>query len=136
MRRLGGVTDRLATHNATRSPKRTARTASALMVGVGLVAFVTVFGASLKTSFSGSLDADFHGTHVVDSGVFDSRGGISPRLAATWKHRTAWTSSPRRESGRPRSPASPGMFQAFTAATIGEVFELGGGRGRPLRPWR
>ncbi len=79
--RVAGVTAEIATANATRSPKRTARTASALMVGVGLVAFVTVFGASLKTSFAGSLDSEFHGTHVVDSGVFDSRGGISPRLA-------------------------------------------------------
>ena len=70
--RVTGVTAELATRNAIRSPKRTARTASALMIGVGLVAFITVFGASVKSSFSGSLAENFHGTHVVDSGVFDA----------------------------------------------------------------
>ena len=35
--RLRGVTGELATHNAMRNPKRTARTAASLMIGVGLV---------------------------------------------------------------------------------------------------
>ena len=50
-----------------RNPKRTARTASALMIGVALVAFIAVFGASVKSSFGGALEDDFRGTHVIDS---------------------------------------------------------------------
>ena len=34
-----------------RNPKRTAATASALMIGVGLVGFITIFAASTKASF-------------------------------------------------------------------------------------
>ena len=39
-----------------RNPARTATTSAALMVGLGLVVFVAVFAAGLKTSISGSVD--------------------------------------------------------------------------------
>jgi putative ABC transport system permease protein len=47
---------RLARENAMRDPARMASTAAALMVGLGLVVFVAVFAAGLKTSITGSLD--------------------------------------------------------------------------------
>jgi putative ABC transport system permease protein len=47
---------RLARENAMRNPARTASTAAALMVGLGLVVFVAVFAAGLKTSITGSLE--------------------------------------------------------------------------------
>jgi putative ABC transport system permease protein len=43
-----GLEGKLAVDNATRSPKRTATTANALLIGVFLVTFVTVAGTSLK----------------------------------------------------------------------------------------
>ena len=48
----------LARENATRNPRRTAATASALMIGVALVAFITVFAASAKASI---VDVDRQG---------------------------------------------------------------------------
>ena len=39
---LRGVTGKLAQRNAMRNPKRTAASASALMIGVGLVAFISI----------------------------------------------------------------------------------------------
>src|SRR5690606_19217290 len=48
--KVSGVAGEMATRNAMRSPKRTARTASALMVGVALVAFITVLATSVKSS--------------------------------------------------------------------------------------
>jgi putative ABC transport system permease protein len=47
---------RLARENAMRNPGRTATTSAALMVGLGLVVFVAVFAAGLKTTITGSLD--------------------------------------------------------------------------------
>ena len=44
--RFRGVTGRLATENAARSPKRTSATASAVVIGVALVVFIKVFAAS------------------------------------------------------------------------------------------
>ena len=64
-----------------RNPKRTARTAASLMIGVALVGFITVFAASFKSSLAGSLEEDFTGTHIVQSGSFDNSAGLSPELA-------------------------------------------------------
>jgi putative ABC transport system permease protein len=51
-----GTAGRLARENAERNPSRTATTAAALMVGVGLVVFVAVFAAGLKSSIAGQMD--------------------------------------------------------------------------------
>ena len=48
------LTGRLARANAMRNPRRTAATASALMIGVGLVGFITVMGSSAKASIDGT----------------------------------------------------------------------------------
>ena len=47
---------RLARENAERNPGRTAVTSAALMVGLGLVVFVAVFAAGLKSSFASQID--------------------------------------------------------------------------------
>jgi len=47
-----GVPGELARQNAMRNPKRTASTAMALVIGLTMVAAVTVFASSLKASFS------------------------------------------------------------------------------------
>ena len=50
------TTGRLARENAERNPGRTAITSAALMVGLGLVVFVAVFAAGLKSSFSSQIE--------------------------------------------------------------------------------
>jgi putative ABC transport system permease protein len=80
--RLRGVAGTLARENALRNPKRTASTAAALMIGVGLVGFITIFAASAKTSINESIDKAFLGDYVVDSGTFGF-GGLSPELATS-----------------------------------------------------
>ncbi len=79
--RLRGMTGGLARDNAMRNPRRTAGTASALMVGVAVVTLFTVFAASLKASIDQSIDRSFGGDVVVSSGRFGD-GGISPQLSA------------------------------------------------------
>ncbi|MET0578485.1 MAG: FtsX-like permease family protein, partial [Ilumatobacteraceae bacterium] len=79
--RMRGLSGELATRNALRNPKRTARTASSLMIGVALVGFITVFAASAKTSMAGSLESDFTGTHIIEAGATDNSAGLSPDLA-------------------------------------------------------
>jgi putative ABC transport system permease protein len=48
--KMFGVTGDLAQENTRRQPRRMASTASALMIGVALVVFVAIFGASIKAS--------------------------------------------------------------------------------------
>jgi putative ABC transport system permease protein len=78
--RLLGVSGSLARRNAMRNPRRTAGTASALMIGVCVVTLFTVFAASLKASIDHSVSASFRGDLVVTPGGF-GRGGFSPELA-------------------------------------------------------
>jgi putative ABC transport system permease protein len=77
--RLRGITGELARENAMRNPKRTAASASALMIGVGLVAFITIFVSSSKASLNDNLDRAFTGDIAVESGAGLS-GGVDPSL--------------------------------------------------------
>lgn len=58
----------LARENALRNPKRTARTAAALMIGVSLVGFITIFGASTKASVRQTVSGAWLGNWFVTSG--------------------------------------------------------------------
>ncbi|MGP3770430.1 ABC transporter permease [Streptomyces sp. SDT5-1] len=80
--RLRGVTGGLARRNALRSPKRTAATASALMIGVAVVSLFTVFGASLKATMDQTVNRSFAGDVAVSTPSFGAGGsGLSPKLA-------------------------------------------------------
>ncbi|MFE2095034.1 ABC transporter permease [Streptomyces sp. NPDC059460] len=80
--RLRGVTGALARRNALRSPKRTAATATALMIGVAVVSLFTVFGASLKATMNQTVDRSFAGDVAISAPVFGAGGsGLSPALA-------------------------------------------------------
>ena len=79
--RFRGVTGHLAQENSARSPRRTANTAAALLVGVGVVGFFTVLSASIKHSIETIIDRSVTGDFVVDSGTFGGMGGLSPALA-------------------------------------------------------
>ncbi|MFF5937971.1 ABC transporter permease [Streptomyces sp. NPDC012508] len=79
---LRGVNRGLARRNALRSPKRTAATATALMIGVAVVSLFTVFGASLKATMDQTVSRSFAGDVAVTTPAFGAGGsGLSPRLA-------------------------------------------------------
>lgn len=65
LERLRRLVGRLARENTQRNPGRTAVTAAALMIGLALVTFVTVFAAGLKSSVSSAVDESFHGQLVI-----------------------------------------------------------------------
>jgi putative ABC transport system permease protein len=73
LERLFPVLGRLARENAQRNPARTALTAAALMVGLGMVVFVAVFTAGLKASINNSIERLISAEIVVTSG-----GGFEP----------------------------------------------------------
>ncbi|MFI6547674.1 ABC transporter permease [Streptomyces prunicolor] len=80
--RLRGVTGGLARRNALRSPRRTAATAAALMIGVAVVSLFTVFGASLKATMDQTVSRSFAGDVAVSTPSFGAGGsGLSPELA-------------------------------------------------------
>ncbi len=85
LQRLAGVSGRLARENATRNPARTAVTAAALMIGVALVAFVSIFAAGLQGSIDRAVDRAFAGDLTVGSknGFGETPPAVSAALRST-----------------------------------------------------
>ena len=73
LERLQGLTGQLARENAQRQPQRTAVTASALMIGLGLVVFVTIFAAGLRATINQGID-----DQVRAAGIITHEDGFSP----------------------------------------------------------
>ena len=83
--RVFGVTGTLARENSRRSPRRTASTAAALMVGLALVTLVAMFASSLKASIDSALSATVKADLIVTGQTFASTTGFSPRIARDLK---------------------------------------------------
>jgi putative ABC transport system permease protein len=77
VRRFFGVPGQLAVDNAGRSPRRTARTASALMIGVALVSAAAVFTSSLRDTFGRILDRAITADYIVTDESFQ---GLPPTV--------------------------------------------------------
>jgi putative ABC transport system permease protein len=76
--RRAGMPGRLARANAMRNPRRTAATASALVIGLALVGLVAIFGASAKTSVRQAVDGGIRADLVLKTQQF---GGFSSVVA-------------------------------------------------------
>ncbi|HSK95320.1 MAG TPA: FtsX-like permease family protein, partial [Euzebyales bacterium] len=66
-----GIRGSLAQENVVRNPQRTASTASALMIGLGLVTFALIFGASLRESFESTVERQFASDLQIRSENFE-----------------------------------------------------------------
>ncbi|HEY7605686.1 MAG TPA: FtsX-like permease family protein, partial [Actinomycetes bacterium] len=68
----------LARQNAMRNPRRTASTAAALMIGLALVAFVSIFAASIKASTTKTLEDTVSADYILFNDQFQP---FSPEAA-------------------------------------------------------
>jgi len=81
--KMGGLTGRLARENAQRNPSRTAVTAAALMIGLSLIAFVTIFASGLSSSVNKVIDDQLPGEIVLQgpgSGFLAFPAGAIPAV--------------------------------------------------------
>jgi putative ABC transport system permease protein len=65
--RATGITGRLARENSVRQPGRTAVTAAALMIGVALVTFASIFAAGARESVAKAVDDNLRSAFVVQN---------------------------------------------------------------------
>src|SRR5919202_3054048 len=65
--RARGITGRLARENTVRQPGRTAVTAAALMIGVALVTFASIFAAGANETIAKAVDDNLKGAFVVQN---------------------------------------------------------------------
>jgi putative ABC transport system permease protein len=79
-KRAFGTVGNLATENSLRNPRRTAATASALMIGLTLVALMSILGASAKASTDKSIKSTLIADFVVSNAVGQ---GFSPSIASS-----------------------------------------------------
>jgi putative ABC transport system permease protein len=79
LEKLRGITGRLARENTVRKPGRTAVTSAALMIGLAVVVFVTVFAAGISASIGNAIDRNFQGDLVLQN--TDGFSPISPGAA-------------------------------------------------------
>jgi len=77
LERLLGTAGRLGRENSMRSPRRTAQTAAAMMVGLALVSTISVYGASLSRSATSSVDSAISADYIITGS-----NGFSQSVAA------------------------------------------------------
>jgi putative ABC transport system permease protein len=75
-----GVAGKLGRENSMRSPRRTAQTAAALMIGLALVSAMATFGASLSKSATASADQAIRADLIVTA---TGTGQLSNSVAST-----------------------------------------------------
>ncbi|WP_329594388.1 ABC transporter permease [Streptomyces sp. NBC_01362] len=124
--RLRGVTGGLARRNALRSPRRTASTATALMIGVAVVSLFTVFGASLKATMNRTVDRSFAGDVAISAPAFGAGGsGLSPRLAPAVGRLPQVATAVGLGKGVAEVDGAGRALTVTDPAALGRVFDLG-----------
>ncbi|MFZ3558018.1 ABC transporter permease [Streptomyces sp. BH055] len=78
--RIFGPVGRMAERNALRNPRRTGATGAALMIGLALVACLSVVGSSMVASATSELDKSVGADYIVEG-----QGGIKPQAARDLK---------------------------------------------------
>ena len=112
---------RLGRENAMRNPRRTASTAAALMIGLGLVTFVAVAGASLKASASVALDRVIRSDFIVSTTSFSP---FSPQVVADLAADPAFAAVSAIRQGQAKVGSDTTFLAGTDPATIGEVVNL------------
>jgi putative ABC transport system permease protein len=116
-RRLG-MTGRLGLENAKRNPRRTASTAAALMIGLGLVVFVSVFMTSLKASASAILDEVLRADFIINATQFQP---FSPEVTRALEERPEFSAVSPLRQGQVRIDGRTVFVSGIDPATIAEV---------------
>ncbi|MFD0315450.1 ABC transporter permease [Streptomyces flavalbus] len=132
--RIFGVAGKLARQNSVRNPRRTAATASALMIGLTLITGMTVMAGSLQQAIDKMASAAIRADYVVSMANGNPLSlDVAEKLAAT---DGVTATSPLRNAAS-RIDGETEYLTGVTGATIGELtdlpvdggaFEVGGGR--------
>jgi putative ABC transport system permease protein len=130
-----GTVGRLATENSRRNPRRTAATASALMIGLALMTMMAIFGASASASTDVSIQQSYRSELIISNAIgqpfstavaeqareVDGVGAVASLRYASPKidGRTAWMGA-----------VQPREFDRVIDATFsaGDMLDLGPGK--------
>jgi len=115
---------RLARENSTRHPGRTAVTSAALMIGLALVVFVTVFANGLRASISDLIDRTLAGDIAVlhDDGFSPIPAAVGPTVAKV--PGVADVSSLRDTQSKVKGLGGTQLTHAIEPDTVGAVYNF------------
>ncbi|MGO9892349.1 MAG: FtsX-like permease family protein [Solirubrobacteraceae bacterium] len=125
---LLGTPGKLGRENSMRNPRRTAQTASSLMIGLALVSTIAVLGASLSTSAKNSVDSAISADYVITGS-----GGFSKSVAPSVARLPGVTTTTTIYQGQFEFKGSLSTLVAATPANLSRTVTLHvtAGRGAP-----
>ncbi|MFC9929677.1 ABC transporter permease [Streptomyces sp. NPDC127190] len=119
--RAFGVSGRLARQNAVRNPRRTAATASALMIGLTLITGMTVMAGSLQTSIDKMASSAIRADYVVSMA---NRSPLSPDVAKKLAATDGVTASSPLRNAASRIDGTTEYLTGVNGAAIGKLTDL------------
>jgi putative ABC transport system permease protein len=119
--RLYRTPGRLAEENAARTPRRTASTASALMIGLALVSTALVVGTSIKESVADTISGSIRADWYLDSGGFF---GFSTDIADQMAELPELSAVSGIRFGQFQVEGSTKQANAVDFAVVDELFDL------------
>ncbi|MEW6060214.1 MAG: FtsX-like permease family protein [Actinomycetota bacterium] len=120
--RAAGISGRLGRENSMRNPRRTAATASALMIGLGLVVFVAVFVTSAKASIDATLGATLKADFILTSPTLS---GFSTSAADEAREVPGVSAVFRLRTGQARIGGELTMVDGIDPQTLPDVADIG-----------
>ncbi|MEV5313582.1 ABC transporter permease [Streptomyces sp. NPDC052610] len=119
--RIFGVSGKLARQNSVRNPRRTAATASALMIGLTLITGMTVMAGSLQKSIDKMASDAIRADYVVSMANYNS---LSPDVDKKLKATEGVTATSPLRNAPARIDGDTEYLTGVTGATIGDLTEL------------
>ncbi len=120
--RFAGAPGRLARENATRNPGRTAVTASALMIGLALVTFVTVLAQGIRSSWGSTVRKQVSADYILTTtSGWDS---FSPEAAAAIARTPGVEAVSSVRSAPVKLGGSQTSVSGLDTATVGRFFNF------------
>jgi putative ABC transport system permease protein len=119
--RAFGVSGKLARQNSVRNPRRTAATASALMIGLTLITGMTVMAGSLQTSIDRMAGSAIRADYVVSMA---NRSPLSPDVAKKLAATDGVTASSPLRNAESRIDGKTEFLTGVNGPAIGRLTDL------------
>ncbi|MFD7403158.1 ABC transporter permease [Streptomyces sp. NPDC059866] len=119
--RIFGVSGKLARQNSVRNPRRTAATASALMIGLTLITGMTVMAGSLQQSIDKMASSALRADYVVSMANGNT---LSPDVDRKLKATDGVTATSPLRNAPSRIDGETEYLTGVTGGTIGELTDL------------
>ncbi|MEH0555888.1 ABC transporter permease [Streptomyces sp. B21-101] len=119
--RVFGVSGKLARQNSVRNPRRTAATASALMIGLTLITGMTVMAGSLQKSIDKMASSAIKADYVVSMA---NGNGLSPDVDAKLNAVDGVTATSPMRNAPARIAGNTEFLTGVTGSAFGELTDL------------